>query len=809
MAEQKDLKSVLKDIQKKYGDSVVKFGVDELVVDGVLSLGSPSVDFCTYGGIPVGRIIELSGAEGSGKAQPLSSPIFTPDGYIKMGDVKVGDIVVDGRGQKTTVTGVYPRGELPTYRVIFNDGTSTICAGDHLWKVYHHPYGRKSAVKVLDTETLAAAQLHQGCWAYSVDVPTLDLWEDEGINIHPYLLGCLIGDGSLKGNFSFTNSEKDVLEKVDKMLSAYHYHLSRKPGSKYDYYIKRDEECDIKYHYFLDGVRCSSAEEVVRRLRSEGYKDLWKLIVKYKKGEVDLFERYPELSSRLSITKNEHFFNRSDEGTLYSDLDNYGLLCRSVDKHIPTNYLFSSYETRVELMNGLYDTDGYTTKSGNMYFCTSSETLCSDASFLLRSLGCRVTVSIKNSPTYARSNKQHTGHKAYSLLIKCPEGLRIGTSAKHSKRLEQNSSKPVSSRWWRSIVGIEPCGVEECRCIMVDSDEHTYLTNDLICTHNTTTAFLIAAAFQREEMKNNPDNPRSILLLDNEGTADPVWAKKLGYDMGDPNVQTISIRPEAQSAEQIFDIAIDLLKTGTVGLMIFDSLATLVPQQIFDESQEKKQMGGIASSLTRFANSIIGLLRKYKATFVGINQVRENLSGYGDFLLTPGGRAWKHACSMRLSFKRGDFFDEDGNILTKSAQSPAGNIVEVYVLKTKTCKWDRKLGYYHLNYDKGVDIIADTIDVATHFGFIDNSVQGSFKFINPDTGEPICNEDGEPVKIRGKKNVAQYLKDNVSVWRNLYDKCYEKLKQKEDPNIVAFEKMLDIDVYEKLGVSKETNLEEF
>ena len=325
----------------------------------------------------------------------------------------------------------------------------------------------------------------------------------------------------------------------------------------------------------------------------------------------------------------------------------------------------------------------------------------------------------------------------------------------------------------------------------------------------TTTAFLIAAAFQREEMKNNPDNPRSILLLDNEGTADPVWAKKLGYDMSDPNVQTISIRPEAQSAEQIFDIAIDLLKTGTVGLMIFDSLATLVPQQIFDESQEKKQMGGIASSLTRFANSIIGLLRKYKATFIGINQVRENLSGYGDFLLTPGGRAWKHACSMRLSFKRGDFFDEEGNILNKSAQSPAGNTVEVYVLKTKTCKWDRKLGYYHLNYDKGVDIVADTIDVATHFGFIDNSVQGSFKFINPDTGEPICNEDGEPIKIRGKKNVAQYLKENVSVWRDLYDRCYEKLRQKEDPNIVAFEKMLDIDVYEKLGISKETNLEEF
>lgn len=156
----------------------------------------------------------------------------------------------------------------------------------------------------------------------------------------------------------------------------------------------------------------------------------------------------------------------------------------------------------------------------------------------------------------------------------------------------------------------------------------------------TTTAFMIAGSYQKEEIKRNPTNPRAIILLDNEGTADPVWAKKLGYNMdADAPVPTVIIRPEAQSAEEIFDMAIDMLKTGEVGLLIFDSIATLVPQQIAEESMEKKQMGGISSSLTRFANTAIGLLRKYKATLVAINQVRENLSGYGDFLLTPGGRA--------------------------------------------------------------------------------------------------------------------------------------------------------------------------
>lgn len=339
----------------------------------------------------------------------------------------------------------------------------------------------------------------------------------------------------------------------------------------------------------------------------------------------------------------------------------------------------------------------------------------------------------------------------------------------------------------------------------------------------TTTAFLIAASYQRKELERHPigvewsDNtgivrtgPRSIILLDNEGTADPSWASKLGYDMSaDATVPTIIIRPEAQSAEEIFDMALDMLKTGEVGLLIFDSIATLVPQQIADESMEKQQMGGIAKALTRFANTAIGLLRKYKATLIAINQVRDNMSGYGDALLTPGGRSWKHACSMRLMFKRGEFFDDDGNTLTKSAQSPAGHVIEVYVLKTKVCKWDRKLGYLHLNYTKGVDVVQDTIDVATHLGFIDNSVQGSFRLIDPSTGELILDENGDPIKIRGKRNVGIYFKEHKDIWKQIYDKCYEKLSKKEDDNIISFEQMLNIDLSQKLGIDVDnSNLEE-
>ncbi len=325
----------------------------------------------------------------------------------------------------------------------------------------------------------------------------------------------------------------------------------------------------------------------------------------------------------------------------------------------------------------------------------------------------------------------------------------------------------------------------------------------------TTTAFICAGQYQKKEIERNPENPRAIVFLDNEGTADPVWAKTLGYDMSeDAKVPTICLRPEAQSAEEIFDMALDMLKTGEVGLLIFDSIATLVPQQIAEESMEKQQMGGVAKSLTRFANTAIGLLRKYKATLIAINQVRENISGYGDPLITPGGRSWKHACSSRIMFKRGAFFDEDGNeIQKKNAQSPAGHIVEMYVLKTKTCKWDRKLAYYHLNYTKGVDIVADTIDVAMHFGYVQNPAQGTFTLVNPDTGEAMVDENGKDIKIRGRKNLTDFFRQDLKTWKKVYDLCEEKLKQKDDPFIKSFEEMLNINLNEKIGVDLDTSEE--
>lgn len=70
-----------------------------------------------------------------GNAQPLSAKLATPEGYIRMGDVKVGDTLLTPRGETTKVLGVFPRGKRKVYRVTRRDGSSTLACGEHLWRV--------------------------------------------------------------------------------------------------------------------------------------------------------------------------------------------------------------------------------------------------------------------------------------------------------------------------------------------------------------------------------------------------------------------------------------------------------------------------------------------------------------------------------------------------------------------------------------------------------------------------------------------------------------------------------------------------
>ena len=74
--------------------------------------------------------------KGFPKAQPLYSKIKTPNGWVKMGDIKIGQEVCTPSGKTASVTGIFPQGVRPTYKIILEDGRSADCDKDHLWEIY-------------------------------------------------------------------------------------------------------------------------------------------------------------------------------------------------------------------------------------------------------------------------------------------------------------------------------------------------------------------------------------------------------------------------------------------------------------------------------------------------------------------------------------------------------------------------------------------------------------------------------------------------------------------------------------------------
>ena len=260
--------------------------------------------------------------------------------------------------------------------------------------------------------------------------------------------------------------------------------------------------------------------------------------------------------------------------------------------------------------------------------------------------------------------------------------------------------------------------------------------------------------------------PQKIIYADLENTLDAEWCDKLGLDLESPLIKFY--KAQGQSAEEIFEDLIKIMDTGEVGLVVIDSLGVMVSAQAYDKSIEQKTYGGISMPLTLFSKKANATCKKTGCTLIGINQVRDNMNSPYGGLSTTGGRAWKHNCSVRLMFKKGDFINEESDSIKKSSESPAGNRILIEIQKTKAFKPDRRLGYYTLNYNNGIDVIADLTDICCAEGYI---AKGGawFTFLDPETKEILVDENDNILKIQGRKNVIKFLHDNEEVRRIMMD----------------------------------------
>jgi ATP-dependent Zn protease len=161
----------------------------------------------------------------------------------------------------------------------------------------------------------------------------------------------------------------------------------------------------------------------------------------------------------------------------------------SHEKFLPDDYLWSSLEDRIELMRGLMDTDGtIDARSGSTSLHTTSQQLASDFRRLIESLGGTLSRGSVVSKKCTHNGEQRRGRPVHVITFVLPNDINP-FSLPRKRKLVRPRTKYTPLRL---MVSIERAGREESRCLRVASDDHLYVTEHFIVTHNTLLAEAVA-----------------------------------------------------------------------------------------------------------------------------------------------------------------------------------------------------------------------------------------------------------------------------------------------------------------------------
>lgn len=168
--------------------------------------------------------IVVVAAAGSGKAQPDYTLIPTPDGMKRLDELQIGDYVFNCYGEKETIIGIYPQGQKQIYEVYFSDGRVVECCEDHLWSYDNSHNGLTT--KSLKEMYLAGWVKKDNCNhnSYKYRIPNLKNsvnYNEQKIDIDPYIIGCFLGDGCcLESPLTISSSDEWVVREISSILNC-------------------------------------------------------------------------------------------------------------------------------------------------------------------------------------------------------------------------------------------------------------------------------------------------------------------------------------------------------------------------------------------------------------------------------------------------------------------------------------------------------------------------------------------------------------------------------------------------------------